>query len=81
MPLDGLGVSRGFLGEDVSGGETMDRGPANCGVACSGRSGITSTSRSPVEDAGDGGSSDVSAEAGQAKRHRPHYSQTAVREC
>jgi len=81
MPLDELGVSGGFFGEDVSGGETTDRGPANCGVAWSERGGVTVTSRGPAEDARYGGSGNVSTKASQSNRHGPHYSQTAVREC
>jgi len=65
------GVSRGFFGEDVSGGEMMDRGPANCGVAC-GKHGCAIPTLLGL--AGDGGSRDVSTKAGLAIHHRPHYS-------
>jgi len=57
----------------------MDRGPANCGMAWSGRGDVTVTSRGPAEDAGDGGLSNVSTKASQSNCHRPHCSQTAVR--
>ena len=63
MPLVERGVSRGFVGDDDPGGETMDRGPAHCSVAWSGRRGVTVTSRGPAEDAGDGGLSNVSTKA------------------
>ena len=44
-----------------SGGELIGRASCNCGVVWSERS----TSRGPVEDTGDGGSSSVSTRAGQ----------------
>ena len=57
--LDDSAVSRCFSGYDL-GGEVIGRPPGNCGVVCSERDGMNSTSRGTAEDAGDGGSSDVS---------------------
>ena len=68
-------TSRCCSGYD-SGGEVIGRGSGNCGVVWSERS----TSRGTAEDAGDGGSNNVSTKTGgQSNHHRPHHSQIGVR--
>ena len=63
MALDDLAASRCFSGYD-SGGEVIGKAPGDRGVVWSEGSGVASSSHGPVEDSGDGGSSDVSAKAG-----------------
>ena len=61
MPLDEAAASQRFSG---SGGEVIGRAPGNCGVVWSEHDSVNSTSRGLAEDAGDGGSSDVSTKIG-----------------
>ncbi|KAF8546546.1 hypothetical protein OG21DRAFT_1518112, partial [Imleria badia] len=67
MLLDGPGVP-GFFGGDASGREVTDGGHGK-DMCWSEHGGVTATSRGRAEDAGDGGSSDVSTKKGRRANH------------
>lgn len=78
MPLDELGMLRGFVEEDVSGGERTDGGPTNCNMTRSDHGGIAWTWHSMAADAGDGSPSNMSTKRNQSNCYRPYCSQAAV---
>ena len=74
VTLDDSPTSQG-VSQCNSGGRGIGKASGNCGVVWSERS----TSRDLAEDAGDGGSSDVSTKAGgQSNHHRPLHNQIRV---